>query len=1309
MRKQIFIGLISIMLALSSLAYAQMPWDLIYHGLGPSITFDIPEEIPQVAANIQSGIQQGNEIVLQAKSDITSLQSALTATFNNIKSGAIFDEDVGPDDIGATFCGKDLKNVKVKKIAKKMRKVFFTYKSNKIADVNYSIDQRNKFYIENVYAIYQAARILQEKVSNDIRAKIELAKDCAEGDGSLCNIPSTDSEGDEESGGNNEVLFAYGQTLKAFDSVIRLWENVAALKAQLRAVKSMQRITPQLDTEEASDDADTATEAYLRLPPVFKHQSEQLAFAQVAYKDVASSLSNMEAAVSGNKSEAMEIVQKTSAQATSAATSSSVSAGSSSGATIIKQTVEFVSPEEPDNEHPLIKAESKLETLDNLKEIEDEVNVAMQIHNILNSLKGYKQVADQLAEMEKDHETVLQKLSISDQCAIHYIGEYFNNGADVWSGGDLGENVNNHDLRSGISAWAIEAYETAKAAETSTVTAEDIAQTSIDDEKKADLLDDPDMSKAEKEGQAVKVSVDASKQEESQEEGRESALLAWQIGAEAAKILGENSSQWGEQGEKSLVWTDTKNFYQQYLRRKYDNIKSYLKGYTSDDVLALVVAKLRGGSQDISKTKYQQQLQEARDKASAEIVQARGEVISKVQSNNTSGQEAVSGLEAKRSQIIAQMDAVNKVISDSSNEIADIRSVAENKATQAIEAKVTAKVVYSDSENTTDTVKEKILGVEALNSAVSGAKEGEIDEGKISGLEATMTANKAKLDNYQAQLDAIDEEIALAKLAAQDAATSSMAAGLSNILSLQAEWNESIQKSSQQYSDDVSKNLRAIIAEMVEDNPLIDPDALMKKAREEADRALVDLYEMVDIVVDEGYNEILGLKDKLYNPESHSEVVRIHQQTIDRIKALTISYNVAGFASLSNIAVYAALLSADTQAETEGFFIGATAKERDLKAPFAIPNFNLPHVREVFHFDATDFANVKPVIKNKKDRNITASDFLNYGGEIPLIWQYMLKDHAFIEAEYNLKEALDNGCVDVAFSRGGIMPCKIKGTSKVLDVNSEGEFLYRSDLNVSELSECMLIKMKNGKPYHTIFDSPVKFGSTFFSSEEAADPDCTYSELGMLLEADDNNNLQFRKRAFEAYRHLSEDEGEDLNDNKKDAVASANFAALSRNQIGDFLYFVENEKLQRENLEEYRKKYDESMDELKETLISYGFTPSDDFDLRNDSDYQLAVKKIKEIKNKQIDKASKDLSGVDQTDNEPAKEKVEILDKLISTMKKDTEGLMRISPTTADSNDIDADLKKAEADSAVVDKYKNSLKEDSKDYNDSEDPYCANY
>ncbi len=1440
MKKRFFTILIIAMLAISSLAYAQAPWDLVYHSFGPSITFDIPEEIPQVAANAQSAISQGQKIVLQTKADITSAKSAITSSFNDIKSGAILESSGNPGDIGASFYGKPLKNVSVKKIAKKMRKVFFTYKSRKIAAINKQIEQRNKFYIENIYAINQASKILQEKVKNDISSKIELAKACAEGDGALCGIPST-----EDSGGNNEVLFAYGQTLKAFESVIRIWESVAALKAQLKAVQSMQRVTPQYDTSTTSSED---TEAYLQLPALFIHQSEQFAFAQVTYKSAAPALSNIEAAISGSNSEAMELVNRTvsassqakatrqpfataqnktqtsqlqtkkvssstqavaaqkatsesavktgaqtssaankqlsSTQAVAAQTATSESAVKTgaqtssaankqlssaqavaaqkatsesavktgaqtssaankqlssaqavaaqtavkksttvkstsdtdidSNITIINQTVEFVSPAEADNEHPLVAAESKLEALDSLTSVEETVDEAMSVHNMLKSLKDYKQIADQLKEMQEDYEEILQKLSRSDQCAIRYLSGYFKDPVKVWSGIYLGDNVNNHDLRTGISAWAIEAYDTAKAAETSALSTDDIAQISLDSAQKEDLLDDPDMSKAEAESQKTNVSANKSKQEEAQEEGRSSALLAWQIGAEASKMLGSEASQWGNPSGKTLIWTDTKNFYQQYLRRKYENVKTYLKSYTRDDFLALVVSKLRGEEQDISDTKYQKQLKEARDKASTELVAVRKEAASQSQ-YDTASKNKLEELQNKRTQLVAKMDEVNTEISNGSNEIADIRSVAEDNAAAQIDALVNAKVVYPTADETvaSRSVDEQIIGVEALSGAISEATVAATDENKISAINSKISTNKTELDKYQEQLDELDEELSEAKLEAQAKVVSSRTTILDKAKALQDSLDEGIKASAQQYSEDVAKNLLDILDESAEANPLLDPTSLMRIAENAADKSLSALYAQVDAVVDKGYNQILALGDSLYDPASHPKIVAIHQQMINEIKALTVSYNAVGLVKLDDIAVYSKLLSADTSAETEGFFVGATAKARDLKAPYAIPNFNLPPVREVFHFDGTDFANVKPVIKNKKDRNITAADFLNFGGEIPLIWQYMLKDHAFIESEFELKEALDTGCVDVAFSRGGIMPCVVKNTSKILDVNSDGEFLLRDDLDVSTLPNCMLITSKNGKLYHMMFDSPVKYASTmpFGMSEEPEDPNCSYSELGMLLEADENNNLQFRKRAFETYRSLSEDTATDgkLNNNQKDEAAAANLASISRNQIGDFLYYVENEKLQRENLEEYQQKYDESMNSLKEMLQSYGFTPSEDFDLRNDADYELAVKKIKEIKEDSINKAMTPLEEVDQSDNEPVQEKVGILSKLISTMQKDNEGLLQVSPTTADDDDIDSELKKASADSAVVDKYKNSLKEQSGEYNDAEDPFCANY
>ena len=242
MKRYLYICLIVIMTAVgASLSYAFLPWDIAYQALPTSITFDIPEETSQISGNLQSLISQAHNIALQTKSEYTSLKSAVTSTFNKFKSNAIVPAESTPGDIKSTFCGKDIKDVDVKEISNKMQEIFIKYNSKKIEDVNRKKRLRNKFYIESIYAINHAAASLRQEVQNSIDDKLTLAKACAEGSGEVCGIPSTDE------GGNNEVLFAYGQTLETFDSLVRLWESVAALKAQFKALQVMQQIPLQLE------------------------------------------------------------------------------------------------------------------------------------------------------------------------------------------------------------------------------------------------------------------------------------------------------------------------------------------------------------------------------------------------------------------------------------------------------------------------------------------------------------------------------------------------------------------------------------------------------------------------------------------------------------------------------------------------------------------------------------------------------------------------------------------------------------------------------------------------------------------------------------------------------------------------------------------------------------------------------------------------------------------------------------------------------------------------------------------------------
>ena len=223
---------------------------------------------------MQTAIGQGKKIIMTFKTDASSLQSAVTSTFNKIKSGAILGILANPGQADVGFCGQDVNKTKAKKIAKKVKEVLLIAKSDDFSYLTEHQKKREEFYMDNLYAIYAASLITQQEVENDIKAKIDKAKSCAEGKGGECGIPSTDE------GGNNETIFTYGKTLEAMDSVVRLWESIAALKARLAAVKMIYSITPALDAKATKKNK--GKQAFLNIPQAIakSHSSTPLAFAQ---------------------------------------------------------------------------------------------------------------------------------------------------------------------------------------------------------------------------------------------------------------------------------------------------------------------------------------------------------------------------------------------------------------------------------------------------------------------------------------------------------------------------------------------------------------------------------------------------------------------------------------------------------------------------------------------------------------------------------------------------------------------------------------------------------------------------------------------------------------------------------------------------------------------------------------------------------------------------------------------------------------------------------------------------------------------
>ena len=129
------------LLILTSPVKAQAPWDLIYHAMPVSIGFDIPEEIEQIGAQLQTAKNQLQDMALRLKGDISNVQSAVLTTFNKIKSAAILDIIGNPGQAQSGFCGKDVNKTKAKEIAKKVKEVLLVAQSD---DFSYLTEQKKQ-------------------------------------------------------------------------------------------------------------------------------------------------------------------------------------------------------------------------------------------------------------------------------------------------------------------------------------------------------------------------------------------------------------------------------------------------------------------------------------------------------------------------------------------------------------------------------------------------------------------------------------------------------------------------------------------------------------------------------------------------------------------------------------------------------------------------------------------------------------------------------------------------------------------------------------------------------------------------------------------------------------------------------------------------------------------------------------------------------------------------------------------------------------------------------------------------------------
>lgn len=1281
------------------------------------------------------------------------LKNATETTINNTMAqvngvfnfdyNALLDGQINAGQLGIVNCNFTDYSVDVydeENVKEAVKILFMRYPGWENTDKEKYDAYRSAFYRDTIVEIYTAARQLQIDMSTRIKPTIEKASKCVKGESSDCGIPAPD--------GNSESAYSEAKALESLDNLLMVLEKATALKAQLRAAKAIYGIEPEPfpvpAMEELPDDIfDVVPE---QSSPTGEQSAslEQPLLYELAYSS----------ATTGRLPLAFGQLRSYSAgtQAVSALSRVENTASDTTGAQgIVVRTLTFAEAPESEIFHPYDLEQEKMDELDKIEPLSKDVNVAINAHNTIRELKSYQNAAKNYKEAVEKHKEALKSLKASDDAGITYLSRYYAKPIKAWSGIDLKEEeVGNYDLRKGISGWAAEAFDIAKAAQVTTVSPEDIAQPDIDTDT-ADLTDVGNPEKNMKLLEKQDTFSSPSTEEQNIKENREAMLMSWQTGAEAAKLLLEEPEKWGVMIKPFPIWTDVKSFYDQYLEGKYTNIAAYLKSFSTSDVRALVLSTMNGQKYDIKETKYQKQLTKINNKMADDLQKLIIEKKSREYQYADENNPTMKGLLAKRKKLIKKMDDAADLYKKLSDELAAVRAKAKDDATNSMQEEVTD---FDDYEDHMDDLKvdidaetvtipaevanapaEELRASNKWNTAdklanVSGqrAEENKKDSDAKS-LQERMENINTELKKLRKELENLDELIKLTKLNNQKSSATVAKEFTQKFEDLNKSVAAQIAKAGDSFTADVDKNIGSLASKVFEKlkaahdasvakleikPPFAGPSVadLTEGFNKAVEAALDELYAAVDARIKLAREELEQLDDTLYKATGHPKVAEIHQRMIDDIKILVLVVNYKPLDIAVSVKIYEKLLTADVSPDNSEFFVGEPAKERDLKAPKKILDFDLPPVREIFHFDEDDYQNVKPYDEKRTEtETVPHDDFLKYGGEIPKIWEYMLAEHAFVEREFNLKDALEKNekCSLATFFRGGYMPCKVKNSAIVIDTNSDGQYIRRTPQ--PDTPECPYLEMKEGKVYDFSREIFLVFGAPKGEEEK---PGCEYSELGTLLMADEYNNIFFNQKVYDTFytiiNHLKKTEnGEEISDKEQQLAAPYDAAPYSVNQIGDFLKYVENERTTLELVEEIQEEYDDMIERLYNILGEFGFEPTETFDITLDRDYNLARGKLDEIKNKMIASAREKITEINIADNEVVEERVNKFKKIIAALEKDRQEQTTITEAVVDNNNLDEDIKTAKVDEEVGNTFEKKLEEFSTQTKLPTAPYQANY
>ncbi len=1234
-------------------------------------------------------------------------------------------------------------------------------------DLRYDFENNvNRFQADSITEIYTAVDMLQSKMESEIKPAIEKTKSSLESNGTQGAICD-----------RTKALDALDDALKVLQNATALRAQLAAVKA-MNTIEPL-KFDSRFDGKE--NKSETHDEAFLfEIPNTHSISGKTpLAFAQLKEKrELQKAVAKIKDSATGqfinmtadgaSKDAVLKTMERSARIKDTLEFQAKELQNKSTKVELSEKDVEDLSPAVKVQAffrtkgvsystapasgimHPYVAAEEKMNELNKVDDLAAEVDDASSAHNTINGLPSYKKAAQRLQEVIKRHEKTIEELKSEQQSVLEFLGRRYDNPLKVMQGQTPPTDITAYDQMKGLGGWAVAAFEAAKAAQATTDVTGDIVMADV--ETDFDSNNDNYAGQIEKNEIADNISKRStsigspSKEEAIAEENRATIMIPWTIGAEVSKMMAAAPQEWGIVKQKFPIWNDTKKFYDQYLDGKYKNIRTVLHGFSVNDVKAVVVAHLQGKKNSPSDTLKQQEFSRLDGELNKSRIKYQEEYDAKHKEHAQEIKRTETSLQKQRAQVAEELEKASETFKNLNDEIYDTREEIRTDSIKKIEKNLLYKEEFPD---VFQEVRATVLpaaggsyyamkiksgfslamaylksdGGKALKADISSAIKRDKRTSDVKVLQQKSSEADKKISELKAKLSALDAQVAREKLNSQKGSANINA----SLVQKSASAIEQIKKAKSEYeekfSKDVNQGLSVIASNMV--SKLVDVEdpvglkaSLLGGLNAAIEKALSDLYTLVDARIDMAQSQLKGMGDNLYDPDYHGQVVQIHQQMIDDIKKMPLVVKHGGMKVALDILLYETMLSADVSPEGEDYFVGNPAKTRDLKAPMVVPGLKLPPLREIVRFDDVDFQNIKPYDKDRKDSEpITRNDFLNYGQEIPAIWQMLLKERAFVETDINLKELLksEGECPTVALFRGGYMPCKVKNSSVVVDVNAKGDFI-EGNSTVKDLRECPYLEIRKGKVYDVLRSAEISFLKPTLWNKDDAKPvseNCVYSELGTLLDADSNGTIFFRQETYDAFQNLIARQAEDVSgDSNKDQPPlkkAYDNAVMTRNKIGEYLQFVENEQNARRHKEEVQKEYDELMKTLKEVLAKHGLAISGNLDMAKDSDYEKVRGKLERLKNTKVAESLKKMDNIQIKENEVAAERVDYYKNIVRGLQKDKDELTPVTAAVVDNNNLDADIKTAKVNDEVVDKYSKHLEELGAKSNFKAMPYYVRY